>query len=166
MNILVKIDPLKAVKEIKVSEVPQLRIEYDISFIEPRLNGWVVLSFDRLESLLIGENSSFIKRGVRIRRDDKIQIYKVLEKQGLGLQDIVTSLNQFKPNGNGLNQKEIKKYSRTGLGSYVFEMVVEDSVRMGAKAMKTIATSKSMQNFVKKQGFRLYKKENYFYLML
>lgn len=82
-------------------------------------------------------------------------IYEVFQKGELRPDDIAANLNQFYPNGKGLDEKS-GKYMRQGVGSMVLERIVEDCLEHDAKVMVAFTGQDSMKSFLLKHGFTPY----------
>ena len=132
------------IKDIEVREIPRMRAAYKISFNDRRINGDILLFFNKLEDL--------VKTDGAMKREFNL-IYDSLITMGLIPQDIVVDLSLFHPNGVRLSTGIVERYSRNGIGSYLLDRVMEKAKENNAKAMTTVATTESMQNFALKKGF-------------
>ena len=100
-------------------------------------------------------NGQLLFNTVRSRYIDGSQndVYLKLLEEGLKDDDIISWINEFYPNGNGLDE-ETGEHMRGGVGSALYDDMVKDSIEYGAKAIIAISMKKSMQNFLlNKQGF-------------
>lgn len=153
------------IERIEVSEPSEGNVQYDIQFEGDRPNGFVSLNYS--------EFKHYITRDTFLEKNEEPSLEEIARWEGynfftdLGIKpdDVTVYLNQFKPNGDGLSRKDVKKYSRQGVGGFVFEKVLDDSLERGAKIMTTLAITRQMRGFAKKNCFTRIKGDRY-YLML
>jgi hypothetical protein len=80
------------------------------------------------------------------------RIYRGLIALGLEDSDKIAHLNEFYPNGRGLDE-DLAENMRKGFGSTALEHLISESVNEGAKAMYASTDKRSMQRFLEKKGF-------------
>jgi len=128
-------------------------IQYDIFFKGNRPDGWVCVMFSEFKHY-ITRGRFGLSGNPSLEKMSQFPGFEVFHQAGVNPEDVVADLNQFRPNGVGLTKEEVRKYGRKGIGSFVFEKVLNDATKKGAKIMTTIATSPQMQRFAQKNCFR------------
>ena len=127
---------------------PEFRVErseiywttgYDYKFIfeEDRPNGDAQLILNRLRS-----NQSLTK-------------YIGIENLGLNPDDVHAHLNEFYPNGRGLDEQS-GEYMRQGIGTEALELIINDALEQNARVMFVYTSKESMIKFLDKNGFTFY----------
>ena len=140
--------------------------EYKILFYDDRPEGYVLLYFFPVTFYRDGGISDMV--GISDSEWDHRpinELYTVLIGNGLKPDDTVANLNQFKPNGRQLTEDQMKRLTGEGVGSYMLERVIEDSLAHDARAMETLAITDSMRAFAGKKEFTLHKDRRYYKIL-
>lgn len=83
-------------------------------------------------------------------KNDKVAI--VFSERDIKPSDIVAHLNEFYPNGRGLDEKK-DEHMREGVGTLVLNQLIDEAKANGAKVIYVFTGKVSMVNFLKKHGF-------------
>ena len=84
--------------------------------------------------------------------DALAEVRSFLLAHGLAAEDRIVHLNQFYPNGRGLDEATSENM-RQGVGGAVLKYLEAKAVEQGARAMYVYTVKISMQNFLSKNGF-------------
>lgn len=76
-----------------------------------------------------------------------------LQTMGFQESDIIAHLNEFNPNGRGLDE-EIEKNMRQGTGTRALQHLIAEALSNGAKAMYVFTGKRAMRDFLTKHGFQ------------
>ena len=87
------------------------------------------------------------------------EVRSVLLAHGLQLGDRIVQLNEFYPNGRGLDE-EVGEGMRKGVGTSVLADLEVRAIAQGAKAVYAFSMKPSMQSFLKKMGFEVFGPKN------
>ena len=149
------------IERIEVSEPSDITIQYDIKFGGGRPDGFVSLNFFEFKHYITHSQFRLVGRDPSLEEMGKWEDYDALANLGVKPDDIIVYLNQFRPNGQGLSMKQVGEYSRQGVGGYVFERIVKDSIDRGAKIMTTVAINRQMRGFAEKNCFTQIREDKY-----
>ena len=119
---------------------PEIAIQYDIIFNGNRPNGDAQLFLRKVSDY---EDSIF---------------YQELLSLGVDQDGVLAHLNEFYPNGRGLedDNPEHQKLTRLGIGKTVLEKITNDALEHNAKVMYVFSTGrKSMIDFLEKNDFTI-----------
>jgi len=83
-------------------------------------------------------------------KDDKL--HTILTERGVKPDEIIAQINEFYPNGRGL-EEDIEKYMKGGYGSEVLNFLIDESKAKGAKVIFVFSIKSKMHNFLNKHGF-------------
>lgn len=87
-------------------------------------------------------------------------IFQVLVRKGLNKEDKIVQLNEFYPNGKGLDEKNGENM-KEGRGTTVLDYLIKKAIAEGAKAMCAFTGKTSMQSFLLKHDFEEVTKYRY-----
>lgn len=78
-----------------------------------------------------------------------------VELMSLGLSDssLIADLNDFWPNGRDLSERALSERGRKGVGSELFEAILQDCRESGVDAVYVFTQSESMKAFLAKHDF-------------
>ncbi|MBW2963308.1 hypothetical protein KY306_00860 [Candidatus Woesearchaeota archaeon] len=113
-------------------------VTYVINYNQLKPQGKGVLYIKRLEELTNG-----------LSHEKKL--FQILSQEGFTPQNLVSRMESFYPNGEKLTPEQLRQYSRKGIGSILFKLMVAHALKEDAKAIYTVSGTDSGMSFFRKK---------------
>jgi len=93
------------------------------------------------------------------------EVQEVLSAHGLKPEDRIAHLNEFYPNGKGLDEKT-GEHMKRGVGTEVLNFLTEQCIAQGARAIYVFSVKPSMRSFLLKKGFETFGSKNWHHILI